>query len=115
MSVVKFEMKEEHIALARQLEWTMEDGVMFADSEYESPFGGDDIYEDMGVIIYGMPDDFDPMELDPFAWTDEQKEIMDEFYKDLPTVMEIIMTTGRFEAGHYITRFGERNWRKQNS
>jgi hypothetical protein len=113
MSVITFELKMEHIALLRNLEWVMEDGVLMGDSEFESPFGGDDKYEDMGVIIYGMPDDFDPMELDPFQWTDEQKEVMDKFYEELPTAMSIVMTTGKFEEGTYITRHNERNWRKK--
>lgn len=113
MSVIKFELKEEHLKLLKHLEW----GELSLDSHINtkgdnSPFGGIDYYEDMGVILYGQPDDFDPFEGDPFKWTEEQKSEMDELIIELPRAIEVILYTQSFETGTYRTKYHDKNWKK---
>lgn len=113
MSVIKFELKEDHIKLLKHLSWKelTEDKVIMT-SGTNSPFGGLDYYEDMGIILYGQPEDFDPFEGNPFVWTDEQKEEMDTLISELPIAIEVILSTGSFELGRYKCRFHIREWKK---
>ena len=79
MSVIKFELKEGHVKLLKHLEWEeLSSGNHINTKGENTPFGGIDHYEDMGVILYGQPEDFDPFEGNPFEWTEEQKNEMDE-------------------------------------
>lgn len=113
MSVIKFELKEEHLKLLKHLEWdelSLNNQVRTKDEA--SPFGGIDYYEDMGVILYGQPDDFDPFEGDPFQWTEEQKNEMDELINGLPRAIEVILYTQSFETGTYRTKYHDRDWKK---
>lgn len=96
----------------KHLEWDeVTDGAIFTKGE-NTPFGGFDHYEDMGVILYGQPEDFDPFEGDPFEWTDEQKEEMDKLLSELPLAIEITLNTQKFEPGNYKAKFHDRNWKK---
>ena len=114
MSIVKLELKEDHLKLLKHLSWKelTDDKQIMTDGD-NSPFGGLDYYEDMGVILYGQPEDFDPFEGDPFVWTDEQKEEMDKLLSELPLAIEIILHTQSFELGHYKARFHTREWKKK--
>ncbi len=108
------ELKEEHLKLLKHLEW---DELLLYNQVHTqgdtSPFGGIDYHEDMGVILYGQPDDFDPFEGDPFQWTEEQKEEMDKLISELPLAIEVILSTGSFELGNYKSRFHIREWKKK--
>ena len=113
MSVIKFELKEEHLKLLKHLEW----GELSLDSHINtkgdnSPFGGIDYHEDMGIILYGQPDDFDPFEGDPFQWTEEQKSEMDVLISELPRAIEVILYTQSFETGTYRTKYHDKHWKK---
>ena len=112
MSVLKFELKEEHLKLLKHLEWEREFNGEVIITSGENPFGGFDHYEDMGVILYGRPEDFDPFDGDPFDWTDEQKEEMDKLLSELPLALDIVLNTQSFELGLYKTKFHVREWKK---
>jgi len=112
MSVIKFELKEDHLKLLKHLEWQeITEGKVITTKSDGSPFGGFDHYEDMGVILYGMPDEFDPFEGNPFEWSDEQKEEMDKLLSELPTAIDVILNKQTFEPGNYKTRYHDKNWK----
>ena len=114
MSVIKFELKEDHLKLVKRLSWQeLTEGKQITTDGTNSPFGGVDYHEDMGIILYGQPEDFDPFEGDPFIWTDEQKEEMDKLLEELPLAIEVILSTGSFEPGNYKCRFHIREWKKK--
>lgn len=115
MSVIKFELKESHLKLLKHLEW----GELSSDNHINTigentPFGGIDYYEDMGVILYGQPEEFDPFDGNPFEWSEEQIVEMDELISELPTAIEIILYTQSFDTGKYRTKYHDRDWKKLN-
>lgn len=113
MSVIKFELKEDHLKLLKHLSWQelTEDKRIITEG-LNSPFGGIDYYEDMGIIIFGKPEDFDPLEGNPFSWTKEQKEEMDKLIVELPLAIEVILSTGSFELGKYKSRYHIGEWKR---
>lgn len=119
MSVLRFEVKEEHLKLVKQLKWHMNGDniiqtcVKDEDGVSPSPFGGDDLIEDLGTIIYGKTDDFDPFEDEKILYDDDQIKELTQLYEDLPTVLAIVMETGKFEAGKYRCRFHVGDWKKE--
>lgn len=112
MSVLKFELKENHLKLLKHLEWEREFNGETIITNGENPFGGLDHYEDMGVILYGKPDKFNPMEDEPYEWSDERKEEMDKLLSELPLAIEVVLNTQSFELGKYKTKYHDRNWKK---
>lgn len=120
MSVLKFELKEEHVKLVRQLRWSMNqenhivaighDGV-----EYIPPFGENNLYEAIDLILHGIPEDFDPFNTEEAKeYSEEQKAEWDKLYEELPTALDIIMYNGHFELGVYKTKWHDRQWKKVN-
>lgn len=112
MSVLKFELTDKHISLLKHLEWKdlTSDNQILTNGE-ETPFGGFDYYEDMGVILYGKPKDFDPFDGNPFNWSDEEKEEMDKLLNELPLALDVVLNTQSFEPGNYKTRFHIKDWK----
>lgn len=113
MSVIKFELKEEHLKLLKHLEWSELSlhNEIHTNGE-NTPFGGIDYYEDMGVILYGQPEEFDPFDGDPFQWTKEQKEEMDNLLSELPRAIEVILYAQSFKTGTYRTKYHDKHWKK---
>jgi len=118
MALLKFELKEEHIKLLKHLKWSLNDNRLMSigddKEEYgESPFGGDDIYEDMGLILNGKPKDFNPLDDEDLVVISET-EISDltKLFNELPMALDIILYNGSFETGHYKTKWYDRNWIK---
>jgi len=63
MAVIKLQLKKEHINLLKHLSWnelSKDKQISTSNLETDSPFGGFDYYEDMGIILYGKPDEFIP-------------------------------------------------------
>ena len=120
MSVIKLTITDDHIKLVKQLRWSLNsenhivavghDGV-----ENVPPFGENNLYEAIDIILNGIPEGFDPfsMEEEP-VYTEEQKAAWDKLYEELPMVLDIIMFNGHFETGTYKTRYHFRNWVKIN-
>jgi hypothetical protein len=119
MSLHKFELKEDHVKLAKQMNWV---GILQGstantnvdnDMDEVSMFGGDNVHEDMGVILYGAADgDLDPFSETLLTYSEEQITEMDNLLEELPTAIDIIMFNGNFELGHFKTKTYERNWKR---
>lgn len=116
MSVVKFELKEDHVKLLKQLSWSLtEKGFLIStedESEDPAPFGANSLYEGIDLILNGKPSDFNPLETVAVEYTTEQ---IDEWHKlmgELPMALDIILYTGNFELGTYRTKFNNRDWKK---
>jgi hypothetical protein len=119
MALLKFELKEEHIKLLKHLRWSMNSELIISkgsdlDEYGESPFGGDDIIEDISLIIKGKPSNFNPMDDEVLVaeLSEGDKEHMLQVYNELPTALDIILYTGSFETGHYKSKWYDRNWTK---
>lgn len=119
MSIIKFELKEEHVKLLKNLRWSVKDNLIVNmnndGEEYIPPFGEDNLYEAIDVILNGKPTNFDPFNSDEFSeYTDEQKAEWDKLYSELPTALDIILYNGNTELGLYKTKWHLRNWVKIN-
>lgn len=121
MALIKFELKDDHIKLLKHLRWSMVSDQLVSrgddTEEYgDSPFGGDDLLEDMCIILNGKPDNFNPMDDETLVSTlsDEEKSSILALHSELPTALDIILYTGSFEPGHYKRKWYDRNWIKDN-
>lgn len=116
MSVIKFELKKEHVLLLKNVNWSLIDNkriVSIKNEDDQSPFGGDDIYDDINLIINGKPDNLDVLNMDePPKYTEEQKLEWDKIINELPIALDLILYTGSFELGMYKTRWHLRKWEK---
>ena len=119
MALLKFELKENHIKLLKHLKWSLNENLLISkgddNEEYgESPFGGDDLIEDMNIIINGKRDNFDPLndEILGIDLSDDEKNELMELYNELPIALDIILYTSSFEPGNYKTKWYDRNWIK---
>lgn len=121
MALIKFELKDDHIKLLKHLRWSMVSDQLVSrgddTEEYgDSPFGGDDLLEDMCIILNGKPDNFNPIDDETLVSTlsDEEKSSILALHSELPTALDIILYTGSFEPGHYKRKWYDRNWIKDN-
>lgn len=119
MALIKFEVTDNHLKLLRQLRFHKDgDHLTSGDRGVDelvgtpSPYGGDSTVDDMGLIIFGPPKGFNPMESDSFGWSQEQLEEIEKLKGGVPTALDICLSTGKFEAGHYKRKSYERNWTK---
>jgi hypothetical protein len=121
MALIKFELKEDHIKLLKHLRWSMVSDQLVSrgdDTEEngDSPFGGDDLLEDMCIILNGKPDNFNPIDDEILVSTlsDADKADMLTLYSELPIALDIILYTSSFEPGCYKRKWYDRNWIKDN-
>lgn len=119
MSVVIFELKQEHINLLKHLRWSIKDNNLLVSTESldeEIPsFGANNLYEGIDLILNGKPENFDPFNThDMEVYSTEKKEMMDKLFSELPTALDVILYTGSFVPGTYKTKFHDRNWKKIN-
>ena len=117
MALLKFELKEDHIKLLKHLRWSIVSDQLVsrgADKEEygDSPFGGDDLIEDLNTILNGKPDNFDPLNDEGIEVSEDEKVRMLEIYYELPIALDIILYSSSFELGHYKTKWYDRNWIK---
>ena len=118
MSTIKFELKKEHVELLKNLRWcnTKENilsGVADEGDELAPPFGGNDLYESIDLILIGKPSNLDPLNSDEWVqYTEEQKAEWKTLYDELPMALEIILYNSSFELGKYKALFHIRKWVK---
>lgn len=115
MSVIKLELKQEHLKLLKHLRWSVKNDVIqgISNDEDSVPFGENNIYEAIDLILNGMPPNHDPFNTsDMPEYSDEQKAEWDKLYSELPTALDIILFNGNFELGTYKTKYHDRNWKK---
>jgi len=118
MSVINFELKEEHIKLLRHLRWSLNDKKFIVGVEDVvedvAPFGGNVLYEEIDLILNGVPENFDPFNTyEPIVYKPEQIAEWDKLYGELPQALEVILSLNTFELGHYKSRYHDRVWRKK--
>jgi hypothetical protein len=120
MSVIVFELKEEHIKLLKHLRWSVSkeniiSGISDEGDDVAPPFGENNIYDAIDLILNGLPSDFDPFNTEDIKeYTKEQTDTWDSLYKELPMALDVILYNGHFELGTYRTKFHDRNWKKTN-
>ena len=118
MSVIKFELKEEHIKLLKFLRWSVNknniiSGVADEGDDIAPPFGEVNLYEAIDLILNGKPVGIDPLTHEEFPeYSTEQKAEWDKLYAELPIALDVILFNGSFELVQYKTRFHDRNWKK---
>lgn len=114
MSLIKFELKKEHVALIKGLKWDENVNRMFEIIDTESPFGGDSLTEDLGLIIFGLNKNFvmDALNEDGPIFSSDQVSAMFSFYEELPRALEVVTNTCSFELGHYKRKFNDLFWVK---
>lgn len=116
MALVKFELKEEHLKLMKHLRWTLIESHHIISKPDEmmdlgdSPFGGDDLVEDMYNIIYGKPENFNPIDDEGLEISDEIREELIRLFTQLPTAIDVVLYTQSFKPGHYKSKWYDRNW-----
>lgn len=116
MSVIVLELKEEHIKLLKHLRWSINDKNFIISTENAdedpAPFGENNIYDAMKIILEGRPENFDPLNTSEIEeYSVEQKAIWDKLYQELPIALDIILFNGHFELGKYRTRYHLRDWK----
>jgi hypothetical protein len=114
MSVIKFELKEEHIKLIKHIVFEKESllSKQIKTPHDSTPWGGIDYYEDMGIILYGKPEDFDPLDGNPFGWSRQQKDEMESLFDEMGLAIEIVLNTQKFEPGYYKKRYHLPDWKR---
>ena len=128
MSVISFELKKEHILLLKHVNWSIlpdSNLIVSANNRTEvfpygvedvSPFGGDDVYDDIYTILYGKPKDFNPLEdFEKSIYTEEEKSYFHQLLLDLPKALSVILYTGAFEVGQYKTKYRIKEWKKKTA
>ena len=113
MSIIKFTLNEHHIALIKNINW---ESINFPfmpsqDLNENSPFGGDNLGYDVGVILFGRGDaTIEPSSEMVLDYTDDEKKILKETYEGLPQALSIVCQTGKMEPGTYQTSNYIRDW-----
>lgn len=118
MALDKFELKKEHLILLRNLGWELISKDRIAtllDEGAETPFGGIDLIEDVGNMIYGKPEG-DPLMFDPLSpigpqYTEEQETNIKTIVSELPIALEIVLYLQTFELGHYTKKWNLKDWK----
>jgi hypothetical protein len=119
MSVILFELTEKHVKLLKQLRWSLNkeniiSGVSDEGDEIAPPFGENNIYDAIDLILNGVPADFDPLHTEDLKeYSDEQKAEWDKLYAELPTALDLVLFNGSFELGNYATKYHDRQWKKR--
>ena len=115
MALIKFELKKEHLILLKFLDWELisKDRVATLIPEgAETPFGGIDIIEDIGTMIYGKPEgEFDPTSPSPPRYSKEQEKEIKNLLEQLPMALEVVLFAQSFETGMYARKWNLKNWK----
>ena len=117
MSVIVFELKEEHVKLLKQLRWSKNkeniiSGVSDEGDDIAPPFGENNLYDAIDLILNGVPADFKPFDTEDIKeYSAEQKAEWDKLYSELPMALDVILYNGHFNTGTYRTKFHDRNWK----
>lgn len=117
MSVIVFELKQEHLKLLKHLRWSLNDDGLIISTDYAdgppAPFGENNIYDGIDLILNGRPANFDPLNTEDIrVYSKEEKDVMDKLFEELPLALEVILYNGHFELGTYKAKFHDRVWKK---
>jgi hypothetical protein len=119
MSVLKIEITNEHLLLLKHLNWSLKDNIVsnigHDGDEYIPPFGQDNIYESIGLILNGKPENFDPLNSEEDAeFSEDFKAKCERLYSELPLALEVVLQTQSFEVGEYKAKYHDRVWKRGN-
>ena len=119
MSLLKLDLTENHVKLLKYLRWSINKKGFIVGTEDDSfdpaPFGENNLYDAMELIINGKPKDIDFLtHEDIITYTDEEKAVWDALYAELPLALEVILYNGNFELGSYVCQYHNRLWKKTN-
>lgn len=117
MSVLKVTIKEEHIKLLKHLNWSVKEDVVSSvghdGDDFIPPFGQNNLYEGIDLVLNGLPENFDPFTADSESmYSDEQKAEWDKLYSELPLVLEVILQKQSFSLGSFKAKYHDRTWRQ---
>lgn len=120
MSVIKFQVTEDHLKLVKYLQFSIKDNHLSTnrdenDEDYipkPNAFGEEDLHSDIGIIIFGRPANFDPMSTELSQYSEQDKEYMDKLWGDIPTVLELKCYFDHLVPGTYKRKFHDRDWKK---
>ena len=117
MSILKFEITEDHLKLLKHLRWSINKKGFIIGTEDEeidiAPFNENSLYEAIDLILNGKRD----MDYDSFLktnYSDSQKEEWDKLYSELPTALSIVLQRQSFDLGRFKTKFHDLDWKKLN-
>lgn len=106
MSIITFKITDDHLKLIPFIKFTANGHTINAGEKTENPFGEGDFYEEVGLMIYGMPPEgFDPFSETGPQYDTEQKKYMESLFQDLPQVLEILLSSGSFQSGAYSKKY----------
>lgn len=115
MSVIKIKITEDHLKLVKTLNFTIQDGHLTTQDETNEKvcaFGYEDLYSEIGLILYGQPENFDPMGTELSEYTEEQKTYMETLWADMDKVLELKCLYDELTPGTYKRKFHDRNWKQ---
>jgi hypothetical protein len=113
MSVIIFDLTEQHIKVVKELNWGLSGNFITTQktSEHTSSFETTTNYEAIDLILNGKKEIADDCFEDE-CFSDEEKELFDKILKELPMAIDVIMFTGEFKPGKYKTKYHIRDWKK---
>jgi hypothetical protein len=110
MALQKFSLTDKHVSLLRQLKWVEVGDTQPAHKLFT--FGGDELLEDMALILYGPHLVQGPNDEAELKYSPEQEIEMKKLYTELPVAMDVVMFNGGFETGNFVTKSYVRDWKR---
>jgi hypothetical protein len=112
VKIQRFELKEEHLKLLRNMRVRWDDCEFGAPAiDCKKPYGNSDVYENMAKIL-GI-EGFENSDGE-ISFSEEQVDLMDKLHKETEVVLQIVLKTGKFEQGIYVAdEYGD-NWTKEH-
>jgi hypothetical protein len=117
MSVLKIEITDEHLLLLKYLNWSLK-GSVIANIGHDGdddipPFGQNNLYEGISLILNGKPEDFDPLNSETEAeYSEEFKAKCEKLYSELPLALEVILQKQNFSTGTFVAKYHDRMWKQ---
>ena len=116
MSILKIEIRENHLKLLKHLKWSLNDKkliVNISDEEDSTIFNENNLYDACDIILNGVPIDFDPFNTSEIKqYSTEEKSEWDKLYSELPLVLSVILQTQSFKIGKYKCKYHDQVWKK---
>ena len=116
MSQIVFELKDVHIKLLSNLAIRLKVGAYKFNSawyhEDEEASLLVNIYDEMDLILNGVPSTQPPPDLETEPYSEGQKEVWDKLLEELPIALDIILYTNSFALGKYTSNYQFRFWKK---
>ena len=117
MSVLKIEITNEHLLLLKNLNWSLKANIVSSvghDGDDEiPPFGQNNLYEAISLILNGKPENFDPFKVeDEEEYSEEFKAKCERLYSELPLALEVILQKQSFSTGTFQAKYHDRVWKR---